>query len=255
MRGEVDVRNLVHGEIDTENLLRRPDASGMAGAAELPFEGFLRYVRTRLHLVFRGHFVTGLAVERCMSGDGLAPGDRVVARRALLDSLRRRRVVSVVAAGAGLYRVVAVLDDLGEAGRPGRQVAVASEAGAPSRRGFREKFHGIVRVVDSRPVARFAAHGSVEGMVFRLYLVRVTHRTALPARVAGRERRVDGHRVGPVVTQLPEGFGNVLLSQQEHTQEDSHEDDAEPDGLGRKPSAARSCAPLPDSCSQSYDRC
>jgi len=254
VRDEVNARNLVHGEIDSANQLRRCGIRGMAGAAELPFEGLLRHMRTRLHLVFRGRFMANLAVEGCMRGDGLGPGDGVVARGALLNSLRWRRVVCVVAAGAGPYRVVPVLDDLGEAGRSRRQVAVAREAGFPPRRHLRAKLHGIGRVVARRPVARFAAHGSVEGLVLRLYLVRVAHRALLPARVARLQSRVGFHRSSPVVTQIPEGFGNELLPQQEHTHANNHKDDAELDDLNRNLPGTRGHAPSLDPCSQSFDR-
>ena len=63
MRDQVDARNLVHGEIDATNLRRSFGAPGMASAAERPLEGLLRYMRSRLHFVFRLHFVAGLAVE------------------------------------------------------------------------------------------------------------------------------------------------------------------------------------------------
>ena len=197
MRDEVNARNVELGEIDSAKQVRRCGFRVMAAAAERALGGLLCQIRARTYLVFLAHTVADLAVERCVSGDGNGPGDGVVARCAFLRSRRRRRVVRFVAAAAGQCRVVALLYDLSEAGRPGCQVNVASETGFPACRDLRANCHGIVLVVAGWPVARFAAQVSVVGRILRFHFVRVAYRTCLPARELRLQRRVLGHRDGP----------------------------------------------------------
>lgn len=253
MRDEIYAWYVVHAEVDFADHLCWPGAPGVAGTTELSLEGLVRQVSVRPNLVFGGRFVANLAIKRRMRGDRLAPGNSVMTRRAFLNNAWRRRVVGVVTARAGSYRVMALFDDLGEAGRPRRQVAVASETRFPPGWHVRLDLHGIGRMVAGRPMAGFATHGPVKGLVLLFDLVRVAHRTGLPARIPRLQCCIDGHRVRAIMAQVTEGFRNKSLPEEEDSNTDGQKDDAELDYLGRELAVVTRGTPFPDSCSQGCD--
>ena len=148
--------------------------------------------------------------------------------------------MGVVAGVAELGGLVAFLDDLGEAGRPGYQIAVAGQAQVSPGRERRILVGLFSRVFRRRSVARFTAESSMERVVFGLYLIIVALRTGLPARELDFVRCVYLHRISSVVPEFSEGFRNEVLPHQDHGRDDDQEDDPNLENLIRKLSSFQS---------------
>jgi hypothetical protein len=142
--------------------------------------------------------------------------------------------MGIVAGVAGFGGLVAILDDLGEAGRPRHQIAVTGQAQFfPGREG--RVFVGLFSCVfRCWAVAGFTAESSMERLVLGFYLIIVALRTGLPARELDFVRRVYLHRVGSIVPEFSEGFRNEALPHQDHDSDDNQEDDPNLENLIRK---------------------
>jgi hypothetical protein len=204
-----EVSLAVSTEIDTWYLGGAVGVSRVTLAAELPCRR-LSGNKGSWILSMRCHdLVAGLAGERAVVGDGFGSGDLRVAARAGFWNLRGRRVVRVVAAYTRFEGTVETLDDLREAGGPGRQIGMTVQTSlTPLSRDDWCLSFVVVGVLGGRTMAHFTRECAVVGGALGLALGVMALYADLPTAVLEPSASNRRHRVGPVVTHLAERLGN-----------------------------------------------